>query len=189
MPPITGTATTGTTEVTRLALLAFALVAGALQLDNLRAHLGFDHLYTLESQLREGRFEPTDLDRLAPLATARVQRPYACRAKRGLAMVKLYLVDLTAAQAGRDPFAPSDAPDMVVARSRAAGALRAALRCAPLDGDLWLRLAVLEHGQGASRPRIARLVARSRAVTPHEGYLERRRRALAPMLGASAERP
>jgi hypothetical protein len=171
--------------VIRLAILVLALGSGVLQLVQLRHGLAHGVVYSLEDQIRDGRFETSDAARLAPLAKARVQRPYACRAKRSLAFVKLYRVDLMADRRGTDPFSPSEDAALTRARGRAAEAVRDALHCTPLDGDLWLRLAVLENGLGAGQERVATLFAMSRETRPHEGRVMRLRQSFAPMLSLS----
>jgi hypothetical protein len=169
--------------VIRAAILILALGGGALHLAQLRADLAHETLFSLEEQIRGGRFEPDDMARLEPLAEAEVDRPHACRAKRSLAFVKLYRADLLASKQGAPPLAPSDNRAVTEARDRAAGALRAALRCMPMDGDLWLRLAALDHALGAANARVARLFELSRETMPYEGSVMRRRQAFAPRLG------
>ena len=152
---------------------------------NLRAYLAYDDLFALEEQIRDRRFEPSDDTRLAPLAEATVQRPYACHPKRSLAFVKLYLTELAASRNDLDPLEPTTHPAVTRARERARTAVRDAVRCAPLDGDLWLRLAVMEYGLGASPDRVEVLYERSRNTRPFEGHLMRLRRFFAPRLGIS----
>lgn len=169
----------------RAAILILALGGGAVQFAQLRADIAHETLFSLEEQIRGGRFEPDDMARLAPLAEAEVDRPHACRAKRSLAFVKLYRADLLARKNEAPPLAPSDDPAVTEARERAAGAVRAALRCMPMDGDLWLRLAALEHARGATTADVARLFELSRETMPYEGSVMRRRQAFAPRLGLS----
>lgn len=169
----------------RAAILTLALGGGALQFEQLRADLAHETLFTLEEQIRGGRFEPSDIERLAPFSMARVDRPFACRPKRSLAFVKLYRADLLARKHAVVPSAPSEDPIVTAAREQAAEAVREVLRCMPMDGDLWLRLAMVEHALGAKNAHVSRLFELSRETMPYEGSVIRRRQAFAPRLGFS----
>jgi hypothetical protein len=53
----------------------------------------------------------------------------------------------------------------------AAGLLRSALRCFPHDGNLWLRLAIVEFARAGPTDDVERMVRLSAELAPNEGWI------------------
>lgn len=53
--------------------------------------------------------------------------------------------------------------------------VRDVLTCAPLDGDMWLRLAVLAQSLHVDPDTVNRYLDWSYRTTPHEHWIQRRR--------------
>jgi hypothetical protein len=91
-----------------------------------------------------------------------------------LATVGLAEVDLATTMA--DPIRSDRASDVAEA------AIRQALRCAPLSGDLWLKLAALDTVRRGPSARTVELIKLSHWTAPSEGWIVRRRVDLASRL-------
>lgn len=75
------------------------------------------------------------------------------------------LIRLSAAEAA---IRQGDGEAVEQALSEAAETLRAALRCAPLNGDAWLRLAMVEARRGGVSPEVVDMLRMSYWTTPNE---------------------
>jgi hypothetical protein len=172
--------------MSKAALLGLTLAVLVLSFGGLRAHVANAPYDRVVAYLAEGRSDPADLDWLGPfLAQAPPARCVPGPARtRGL--LSLYAVDLTAAEVGLGPFAVSNDPSLTAARLRAGAMLREALACNPHDGDLWLRLAVLERSLEVEPALVAEHVARSLRTSPHEARMMLRRARAFPDLLASS---
>jgi hypothetical protein len=102
------------------------------------------------------------------------------------ALVAVSLANVDEATAAADPIRTDRAGD------EAETVIRTALRCRPLDGDLWLKLAALDTGRRTPSERTIELIRLSHWTAPSEGWIVRRRVDLASRLfdtGASEIRP
>lgn len=159
----------------RLVLVLGLLVVMGLSGQQLAHHLAWQDYRALVGEIRQGRFEPGDIDTLAPLLTH--APPDGCRAFRDdtLVVLHFYAAELQAFRSGSDPFLPSDDPDLTAQRRAAERIAEAALACAPMDGNAWLNRAVVARARGAEPDEVARGLALSERFAPHEGWIARRR--------------
>lgn len=168
------------TRISVLLLLCLAAFCGTQAFFDFRGHYVFRDFRTLATQIGQGRIAPEDADRIAP-ALARLG-PVECRGQiaRDVAIVQLYAADLAAFARDMDPAGPADAPALRTARTKALDRLDAALACVPLDGDLWLRSAVIAQALGKDDGAVAARRALSERTTPFEGWIANRRAAFFP---------
>ncbi len=92
------------------------------------------------------------------------------------ALVAVSLANVDEATAAADPIHTDRASDSAEA------AIRKALRCRPLDGDLWLKLAALDTVQRTPSEKTIEAIRLSHWTTPSEGRIVRRRVDLASRL-------
>lgn len=181
-PIITEEATPAIIMIARGGLLALALLSAFLCWQGLRADFSWQAYHALVEEIGAGRREPEDAARIAPLLAQPDGAGFRSdpRAPRSKAILQAYDVDLTAQAQGLLPLAPSDNPDMIAARKAARQQIRIALSWTPMDGDLWLRLAVISRTLELPAAHISRLLLWSERTMPHEGWVARRRTALFP---------
>lgn len=167
-------------RISRLALAGLAVLCAGLAFLDARDFYAFGSFRTLADAVARGRVVLDDAARIEqPLARL---GPVPCRGgtARDVAIIQLYAADLAAVAQGIDPVAPSDAPGVSAARAAAQDRLAAALACAPLDGDLWLRSALMARARGAGDADVAARRRLSEQTTPFEGWIVDRRAAFFP---------
>ena len=98
------------------------------------------------------------------------------------ARVTVGLAELDLATVTADPIRADRASEAAEA------AIRNALRCAPLDGNLWLRLAALDTVRRGPSVRTVEFIRLSHWIAPNEGWIVRRRVDLASRLFESGVR-
>lgn len=150
------------TVLLRLAVTGFGLLGVVWAVLGLVAEVDGAPARRLAERIRDGAapdlaylrgFETRhDLDAL--LAT--------CRGDLARAVSLIRLSQLDAALSG------GDMPAVDAAQNRAAETLRAALGCAPLDGDAWLRLAMVEARRTGLTPDVMAMLRLSYWTTPNE---------------------
>ena len=102
------------------------------------------------------------------------------------ALVTVSLAEVDLATVTADPIRADRAS------GQAEAAIRKALRCAPLDGNLWLRLAALDTVRRGPSVKTVELIRLSHWIAPNEGWIVRRRVDLASRLfesGVTAVEP
>jgi hypothetical protein len=161
-----------------LSRLGFVLALGlvvALSWDQLVRHAAWLDYVTLAEDIRRGAAGPSDLERVAPLLAR--ETPEACAVLRSGApvLLHLYASDARARRLGVNPFLPAEDPDLTATRHATQVALTQALACAPMDGDLWLSLALVARALDAEPEQVAHYLALSERYAPHEGWISRRR--------------
>jgi hypothetical protein len=92
------------------------------------------------------------------------------------AFVTVGLAEFDLAIVAADPIRTDRASD------GAEAAIRKTLRCAPLDGNLWLRLAALETVRRGPSAKAVEFIRVSHWIAPNEGWIVRRRVDLASRL-------
>ncbi len=156
--------------------LAVMLCAGLSGTQLLR-YLDWAEYADFADELAEGRFVPSDLQALAPVL-ARTEVHCLTLRETPLLSLHFYASDLRAQIAGVHPFLPAEDPALQAQRDRTRAMLEEALACAPLDGNLWLSMAILSRALAAPPELVARHVALSRLYAPHEGWIAERREEL-----------
>lgn len=182
LPIITEKPTLGIIMISKVAFLGLAVVSAAIHGSNLQSYLSYQGYHQLVEDVADGRQNPDDQSRISAL----LERPFApsdkydIQAMRTKAILQIYIVDLVAIEKGVNPFQPSSDNDMIAAREDAMARAKTTLSHTPLDGDLWLRMAVL--AQSLQRPEEEILAYRmwSEQTTPFEGWIKSRRDALFP---------
>lgn len=129
----------------------------------------------LARDVAQGRSAAEDMARLEPLLARDGHEP--CAVLRGGTPVTLHLYasDLLAQAAGTNPFLPADDPRLTAQRQAARAVLEQAVACAPMDGNLWLSLAVLARALDEDPAQTVRYLAFSERYAPHEGWISDRR--------------
>ncbi|NBB99120.1 MAG: hypothetical protein GVY34_13300 [Alphaproteobacteria bacterium] len=121
------------------------------------------------------RIEPADMALLAPVLDRTRVAPCDVLRNTPLVTLHLYANDLLARQAGVNPLLTADDEALRAQRVAARAVLEDALACSPLDGNLWLSLAIMSRALGDDAATTAHYLAMSAEYTPHEGWIARRR--------------
>lgn len=157
--------------------MALLITALSINVRQLASYLAFSDYAQLVEEISEGRFAPSDLDRISSFLAYYETENISCRSEetRVFAILALYRADLLAAQKGVSPFDYSPDLGLQLARAQAMRAIQGLLRCSPMDGDMWLRLALVGRTMGLEQSRLDTYLAWSRTTAPHEGGVQRRR--------------
>ena len=92
-----------------------------------------------------------------------------------LITLHLYANDLLARQAGIAPSLPGQDAELIAQRLRTRALLEQALSCAPMNGDLWLSLAIMSRALGDPPGVTADFVEFSKRYAPYESWIVTRR--------------
>jgi len=157
--------------------IALAICVGFSGLQ-LILHLNWSGYASLTAEITQGRAETGDLVLLAPVLER--AGPESCDVLSDTPVVTLHLYanDLFARQAGVSPFLPADDPALSAQRIATRDLVEDALACTPLDGNLWLSLAILSRAMGNAPEPTTRFVDLSKRYAPHEGWVAGRRERL-----------
>lgn len=139
-------------------------------------HLGWAGYADFTAEVTQGgRVDPGDMALLAPVLGR--TEPESCDVLRHTSLVTLHLYanDLLARQAGVNPLLPAQDADLTAQRVATRSVLEEALACSPLDGNLWLSLAILSRALDDTPERTARFIALSERYAPYEGWIAGRR--------------
>lgn len=152
----------------------------SINVRQLASHLAFSDYARLVKEISEGRSQPADLQRIAGFLAYYETEHISCRSGeiRTFAILALYRADLLAAQKGVSPFDYSPDLSLQLARAQAMQAVQRLLLCSPMDGDMWLRLALVGRTMGLEQSLLDTYLVWSRKTAPHEGGIQRRREAL-----------
>jgi len=166
----------------KAALLLMALLCACFQWIGLRNYLSYQSYHRLAEAAGEGRLETEDTVWVKraledPVMPGNFASPQLLRSK---AMIHLYNVDLIAASKGLSPFLMFQDSALSIARLEAMTQLKATLTRIPSDGDLWLRLALLERAEVTADTKEKHYLRMSRKTTPHEDWITKRRPATPP---------
>lgn len=159
----------------RLVLVMGLLMTASVTWLQLAQHVAWKGLGTLSAKVASGRFVPDDLDVIAPLLLRNT--PQRCAVLRtGVPVtLNLYAGDLMAHALDTSTFHPSDDPALTSQRKQTQRLLHDAIACAPMDGDLWLKLAMVARALDEPAPAITRYLAMSQKFAPYEGWIMDRR--------------
>ena len=137
------------------------LVIGHL---NLRSDARFETVYGLVRDVRSGRFLENDAQRVETFLSKYEQNMTVCLTseRKAVAFLKLYLGDLKSVDARNAH------RDLEMLRREARSALISALRCNPNDGDLWVRMALMEHLLEPGSQQIDTYLQLSKLTEPNE---------------------
>ena len=158
--------------------LVFTLALGSVAVPSwsqLTSHVTWQRHVTLAEDLLRRRVVLEDLAPLAPFLAH--GPPEDCRVLRNGAPVTLHMHanDVIARAAGVNPFRPDDDPGLRAQRDAAHATIAQALVCAPMDGNLWLNMAIIARARGENRAQVAQYLALSERYAPHEGWISLRR--------------
>ncbi|TCP58387.1 hypothetical protein EV663_13010 [Rhodovulum bhavnagarense] len=136
----------------------------------------------LEREIRAGRSVASDLVRIAPLLNSMEPGAPGCDYPRLrlLAILSLYRADLLARRLNISPSGPSDNLELLLARGDAMRRLQAVLQCAPRDGDMWLRLAIVGRSLNLPPEKVEAYLRQSFMTAPFEDWIARRRHSFFP---------
>lgn len=168
----------GVSALIRLALAIGIVASAVLAWGQLTRYATWAPLDGMVNEAYAGRLTGQDVERLQGLFETGAVAD--CRVLRGgaLTFLHLYAIDTGARAIGAHPLLPSDDPQLTAMRGRAQDQLIRALACTPLDGDLWLSLAVVSRALGQAPDLTARYLALSVRYAPHEGWIAERRNRL-----------
>lgn len=166
-----------TITTVKAALASLALLCAVFQWTGLHSHLSYQGHHRLAAAVGEGRLETVEAGWMdAALDTPLAQVGYVSpQSLRDFSLLHMYNVDLIAASKGLSPLRASQDPDLSAARLEAMKRLKATLSRTPLDGDLWLRLALLARAEKPFNNNANHYLKLSQKVTPHEGWILKRR--------------
>ncbi len=160
--------------------LVALLVSAAQTGPGLLRHLGWSAYDDFAEDILEGRMEVSDLAFLTPVLARSGPEPCSVLRDSPLLTLHFYAHDLRAEQAGANPFLPSDDPALSEQRASTRALLEQALACAPLDGNLWLELALLSRAMDDPTDLTARFLTLSKRYAPHENWVRTRHKQLFP---------
>lgn len=158
-------------------LLLLAFLCAFMQWKLLQGHLSYSPYHQLADDIGNGRYEAHDAELVGHFLdrSETVSSRFTPQLQRTRSILHLYLTDLLAGAKGVSPFEPSQDTDLQTTRLTAANQLKNALAGSPYDGDLWLRLALVSKTLGISDDMTNHYLRLSYDVTPHEGWIMRRR--------------
>ena len=130
-------------------------------------------------RLEKGAHESLD-PRFLPRVDKAVKEDSWCAREAVLSNTTIRLAVLDAA------YRDQDAARQTEALTKARETLRRGLLCFPGDGNLWLRLAMVEFAQGGASQRVGELLETSLAKAPSEAWIVRPRITFASQLDAAA---
>jgi len=160
--------------LTGLALVA-AMVMSWIQLGQFTA---LETSVALAADVREGRSELGDLPRLRSLSQTAANAGCGLLREGSIVTLQLYAVGLHARAINANPLLPAADPDLTAVRWATRRMLERALVCAPLNGEHWLSLALIDRSLGADPAQIATHLQMSERYAPHEISIGRRRDSL-----------
>ena len=147
-------------------VVAFALAAWAL--NGLHSHSATGTVRSLAGAIEEGHEPRTEtLDHLDERSADSILAKCGTADLRALSVVRLKELDLS--------FARADPTRAERAGRDADAAIRKGLSCAPLDGNLWLQLAMLQTARSGPSSTTFDFVRLSHWIAPSEGKIVRAR--------------
>lgn len=131
----------------------------------------FSPVYALVSDIRDGRFVATDAERIEAFFSAYQAHSLLCLSgeRQAVAFLNLYYGDLLASD---DTLSGAERRTIW---QNAQNALLEALTCNPTDGDLWLRLAIVERLLDPDSEKIDHFLRLSEITEPNEPEIARLR--------------
>jgi hypothetical protein len=164
IPSITQIAKRGLVVI--LAVACFAIGQSAYTSDT-----RFSPVYALVSEIRNGRFLDTDTGRIEAFFSAYETHAHLCHSqeRQAASFLKLYYGDLQASRSSLS--ALEQRATWQVAQTL----ILDALSCNPTDGDLWLRMAILERLLDPKSEKIDHFLTLSEITEPNEPIIARLR--------------
>ncbi len=151
------------------------LAALVLTWPHLVNHFAWQGYRDMVAEVRDGRFEPADKDIIAPLLAYDLALDCTVLRDETLLILQFYVTALQAHQAEVNPFFPSDSPELTRQRETLYALASQAITCAPMDGELWLNLAVIARSLGMDAVQVEQFLELSHRYAPHEGPVIARR--------------
>jgi len=167
--------------VNKFLLLTLTALVTVSSLNSLKANVAHFEYITLKREVWEGREVLSDLYRLQPYIAQRQSEGGGCdlRVRKTAAFLSLYASDLAAKRAGVRNLRDAGPFSVQVARATAMRRVRDVVVCAPLDGDMWFRLAQLSLALKAEPSKTETYLAWSVRTAPHEDRIKAPRTAFA----------
>ncbi|MFN3845086.1 MAG: hypothetical protein ACK4RZ_04560 [Paracoccaceae bacterium] len=160
-------------------LAGLALIAAVvMSWTQLGQYTALETSAALAAEVREGRSELGDLPRLRPLLQAAANTGCGLLREGSIVTLQLYVVGLHARAINANPLLPAADPDLTAVRRDTRQTLERALACAPLNGEHWLSLALIDRSLGANPAQIATHLQMSERYAPHETWIGLRRDSL-----------
>lgn len=149
-----------------LAIACFAIGQAAYTSDT-----RFSPVYALVSEIRDGRFVYEDTGRIEAFFSAYQVHDYLClsQERQAASFLKLYYGDLEASRSSLS------ALERRAIWQKAQTLILDALSCNPTDGDLWLRMAILERLLYPESDKIDHFLTLSEITEPNEPVIARLR--------------
>ena len=162
------------TVIDKLLLLIIAILVFGLSAITLTTNLAHTEYIRLEQNVREGRFVVSDITRLLPytIHDQLDELPCNLKVRKTIAVLTLYASDLTANHDGIQILDRQGDFIVQIHRARAMARVREVLICAPLDGDMWLRLSLLSFILNMDKSMTNSFLAWSERTTPYETWIK-----------------
>jgi hypothetical protein len=160
---------------TRLAVASAIFICVALTGPQLIRHVAWDGYANFTSEVTGGRRETGDLLLLSPILQKSGIETCDKLLNTPLVTLHLYANDMLATEAGIAPLQPAEDAAITTLRLRTRELLEQALACSPMDGNLWLSLAIISKALGEPIELTAQFVELSRRYAPYENWIKLRR--------------
>lgn len=169
------------TVIDKILMFALGCVVALISLVSLQSHIVYKDYLALESEVRAGRRVSEDIDRLKSYLALRRNETLPCNmaVRTNRAVLQLYDSDLRAWQQGLSDFTTTGNLLLQVARTSSLRRVREVLECSPLDGDMWLRMAIMGFSLQMDRQRVTTFLDWSRLVAPNEMWIKYQRQQFA----------
>ncbi|TVP72672.1 MAG: hypothetical protein EA339_05930 [Rhodobacteraceae bacterium] len=161
--------------LSRTLFAAFLFGALALSWPHLVHHVAWKGYRDMVAEIHEGRFDLGDKEIIAPILSHDLVRNCVVLRDETLLILQFYVTALHAHRAGVNPFFPADDPELTQHREALFALAAQATACAPMDGELWLNLAVVARSLGMDTARVAQFLELSHRYAPHEARVMARR--------------
>ena len=175
--------TSDITVIDKLLLFFASLTVLGISLVTLTTNLAHSDYIRLEENVRSGRSVLDDMDRLAFYTQIHQSQLMSCNlpVRKTVAILTLYASDLAAQRTVVSQFDEQGDFALQVHRSRAMGRVKDVLVCAPLDGDMWFRMALLSFILHMPKQSTEAFLAWSNRAAPQETWINNQREAFVRM--------
>jgi hypothetical protein len=164
--------------LTRLMAAGAILICIGLSGQQLISYLIWHGYAKFTSEVTEGRRDTGDLALLSPILRRSLSQTCDSLLNTPIITLHLYANDMMATEADISPLKPTENIDVTELRMRTRKLLEDALACSPMNGDLWLSLAIISQALGEPPEVTGQFVELSRRYAPYEGWIRTRRERL-----------
>lgn len=169
--------TSGITVIDKTLLFMVCMVVLGISVVMLMTNLAHSDYIRLAENVRSGRSVLDDMDRLTLYTQTNQPELVSCNlpVRKTVAILTLYASDLAAQRTGASQFDEQGDFALQVYRSRAMGRVKDVLVCAPLDGDMWFRMALLSFILDMQRSSTEAFLTWSNRAAPQEKWIKNQR--------------